>query len=99
MPPRSEVICKDHVEVTGDQPNLADAIVEPYPSFVKKQVAMVARTLVKASESVPVRLFNPSDDIKKINKSIVVGNMCLVEHLKQTVSEGDTIELPPTVRQ
>lgn len=56
MPPRSEMICEGRFEVTGDQLNLADTMIELYLYFVKKGVAMVPRILVKSSENEPVRL-------------------------------------------
>ena len=63
---------------------------------------MVARRLVKISDNVPVRLLNVTDEIKRINKNTVVGNLSPVEPMEREVSktkDDRETKLPSTVQQ
>ena len=102
IPPRSEIICEGKVDVDkGELIKESDAVVEPYPKFKEKGIAMVARTLVKISDNVPVRLLNVTDEIKRINKNTVVGNLSPVEPMERKVSKtkDDRETKLPSVQQ
>ncbi|PJE78407.1 hypothetical protein CI610_02660 [invertebrate metagenome] len=78
--PRSEVICEGIVQVPDSEQLPDDTfIMESSERFMKKGQALVARTIVNAGETVPLRLLNPSDQTVKVYRHTHVGRISPVD--------------------
>ncbi|CAC5410704.1 unnamed protein product [Mytilus coruscus] len=54
-------------------------IIEPCEKFVKRDNALLAKTLVEAREHVPIRLLNVSNNVTTIRAGTIVGEISPVE--------------------
>jgi len=67
-------------------------LVEPCEEFLGKDKALVAKTLVQDSETVPVRLMNVTDDVKIVPAGTVVGKLSKANIIEgQNKSDQDNI--------
>ena len=88
--PRSEVIVTGKV-LEHREGILDTGIIEPYEDFVKKDIALVAKTLVKVTDTVPVRLMNVSDHVKILGAGTVVGNISHEKVLDSSPSNSENL--------
>jgi len=76
IPPQSELICEGRIRVAKDQQLPKDLyIAEASEKFSKSGKGFVARTVVNASDTVPIRMLNPSHETLNVYKDTVVGKI------------------------
>ena len=73
MPPQSEMIIRGAVDDSANKLTYeTDMLVEANETFLKKDKALVSRSLVQASKNVFVRVMNPSTG----HSNYLSGNNC-----------------------
>ncbi|CAG2215708.1 unnamed protein product [Mytilus edulis] len=80
IPPGTEAFARgrinDYDTLTS---KLQIGIIEPSEKFVKRDNALLAKTLVEAREQVPIRLLNVSNNVTTIRAGTIVGEISPVE--------------------
>ncbi|VDI31930.1 Hypothetical predicted protein [Mytilus galloprovincialis] len=78
--PGTEALVRGHInEYPSTKNEVGLGIIEPCDKFVAKDSALMARTLVKASETVPLRFMNVSNVVKIIRAGTIVGNISPIQ--------------------
>ncbi|CAG2228135.1 Transposon Ty3-G Gag-Pol polyprotein,Transposon Ty3-I Gag-Pol polyprotein [Mytilus edulis] len=78
--PGTEALVRGHInEYPSTKNEVGLGIIEPCDKFVAKDSALMARTLVKASETVPLRFMNVSNVVKIIRAGTMVGNISPIQ--------------------
>ncbi|CAC5376669.1 unnamed protein product [Mytilus coruscus] len=91
--PGTEALVRDHInEYPSTKNEVGLGIIEPCDKFIAKDSALMARTLVKASETAPLRFMNVSNVVKIIRAGTIVGN---ISPVKDVISDNKNI----TVKQ
>lgn len=100
IPPASEVIVRGKVCVTG-KGRLCDfeGVVEPTEKNSKNDGPLIARTLVKSSEFVPVRLMNTKQDVHVIYQGTTIGELNRIDSVCKQTSNKDSTKEPVKFRK
>ncbi|CAG2208266.1 unnamed protein product [Mytilus edulis] len=78
--PGTEALVRGHInEYPSTKNEVGLGIIEPCDKFVAKDSALMARTLVKASETVPLRFMNVSNVVRIIRAGTIVGNISPIQ--------------------
>lgn len=88
VPPRSELVVEGQIRASSDGglPTKA-GLIEPSEKF--QNSCMLAKTLVRRQDTIPLRIMNISDDSKTIYPGTVVGKLHAVDEVLSLVSEGN----------
>ncbi|CAC5382862.1 unnamed protein product [Mytilus coruscus] len=91
--PGTEALVQGHInEYPSTKNEVGLGVIEPCDKFIARDNALMARTLVKASEIVPQRFMNVSNVVKTIRAGTIVGN---ISPVKDVISDNKNI----TVKQ
>ncbi|CAC5409281.1 Retrovirus-related Pol polyprotein from transposon 297 [Mytilus coruscus] len=91
--PGTEALVRGHInEFPSTKNEVGLGVIEPCDKFIARDNALMARTLVKASEIVPLRFMNVSNLVKTIRAGTIVGN---ISPVKDVISDNTNI----TVKQ
>ena len=90
IPPRSEIVVKGRA-CLGDTEKLpkGTGIIEPVEEFSRFDRALVGKTLVCSREEMPVRMMNPTDEAKVIEKGTVIGQFHSANIVENTEALND----------
>ena len=82
IPPRTEVVTQGKICATGDGKLPARAaIIEPVEKFLRSDIGVVAKTLVRSQEIVPIRIANLSGVAQTIYPGTIVGELSPIEEV------------------
>ena len=92
MPPRAEVIVKGKI-CASDDGRLPSRIgmIEPIESFARSNAGIVAKTLVRSQEIVPVRILNPLSEAQTIHPGTIIGTLSPIEKVVSSSFNIDEI--------
>lgn len=77
-----EIVTKGKVVVPeNEEMHLDVGVVEPAETFLSSGRGLVGRIVVKGSSTVPVRLFNPSDNNVIIHTGTTVGQLSPIDRI------------------
>ncbi|VDI50865.1 Hypothetical predicted protein [Mytilus galloprovincialis] len=78
--PGTEALVRGHInEYPSTKNEVGLGIIEPCKKFMAKNSALMATTLVKASETVPLRFMNVSNVVTIIRAGTIVGNISPIQ--------------------
>ena len=90
MPAQSEMIIRGAVDDSANKLTYeTDMLVEANETFLKKDKALVGRSLVQASKNVFVRVMNPSTDTQIIYPGTIVARVSSVQEVVNPNSKID----------
>ena len=92
MPPRAEVIVKGKI-CASDDGRLPSRIgmIEPIESFARSNAGIVAKTLVRSQEIVPVRILNPLSETQTIHPGTIIGTLSPIEKVVSSSFDIDEV--------
>ena len=103
IPPRSEIVTLGNVcLLKGELAPNGVGLIEPEDKFLHSDRALVAKSLVNKGETVPLRLMNPTTDVKVVRAGTIVASLSPVEQIiepAQNEQKRDNKVLTPELQQ